>query len=73
LAAYCNEIGNYWECEARRKDLQVSPLEKVGLFDRAQKHLKHARDLAIQFGFTPASRTRINIPKQKERSELDDL
>jgi phage terminase small subunit len=42
-------------------------------FDMAQKHLKHARDLAIQFGFTPAARTRISVPKKAEKDELDDL
>lgn len=73
LAAYCNEIGNYWEAEGIRKDPSVPYTDKAGLFDRAQKHLKQARDLAVQFGFTPASRSRINVPKEKERSKLDEI
>jgi P27 family predicted phage terminase small subunit len=73
LAAYCNEIGCYWEAERIRKDPDVPAIDKHGLFDRAQKHLKQARDLAVQFGFTPASRSRINVPKEKERSKLDEI
>jgi P27 family predicted phage terminase small subunit len=72
LAAYCNEIGNYWECEQRRKEPKNLLLTKE-LFDQSHKHLKAAKDLAIQFGFTPASRTRISVPKKEERSELDEL
>lgn len=71
LAAYCQEIGSYWECEAVRKlGTQQENKEK---FEMAQKHLKAAKDLAIQFGFTPAARSRINLPKKEEISELDRL
>lgn len=73
LAAYCNEIGNYWEAEKIRKNPEIPYTDKAGLFDRAQKHLKQARDLAVQFGFTPASRSRINVPKEKEKSKLDEI
>jgi P27 family predicted phage terminase small subunit len=83
LAAYCNEMGNYWECELRRKGvcpknesdeaIELAETFYKNYFDMAQKHLKAAKDLAVQFGFTPASRTRINLPKKEERSELDDL
>lgn len=83
LAAYCNEIGNYWECEFSRKKVivredtdegkEAAALFYKNYFDMAQKHLKAAKDIAIQFGFTPASRTRINVPKEKERSKLDEL
>lgn len=83
LAAYCNEIGNYWECEQLRKEVKAEnesdeAQEKAAqfyknYFDMAQKHLKAARDLAIQFGFTPASRTRINLPKKDEVNPLDSL
>lgn len=83
LAAYCNEIGNYWECERARRDVivrqdtdegkEAAALFYKNYFDMAQKHLNHARAIAVQFGFTPASRSRINAPKEKERSELDEL
>lgn len=83
LAAYCNEMGNYWECEKARKKVKAEDeseesKEEAALFyknyfDMAQRHLKAAKDLAIQFGFTPASRTRISIPKKEAKSELDLL
>jgi len=83
LAAYCNEIGNYWECEALRRsvtatgesdeEMEAAAQFYKNYFDMAQKHLKHARDLAIQFGFTPAARTRISVPKKADKDELDDL
>lgn len=83
LAAYCNEIGNYWECELLRKEVvpdddtvdskDAATSFYKNYFDMAQKHLKQARDLAVQFGFTPAARSRINLPKEKERSKLDEI
>ena len=83
LAAYCNELGNYWECEKLRKEVrptnetddakEAAETFHKNYFDMAQKHLKAAKDLAVQFGFTPASRTRINLPKKEERNELDEL
>jgi P27 family predicted phage terminase small subunit len=83
LAAYCNEIGNYWECEKARKEvyatggsdeeLEAAAMFYKNYFDMAQKHLKQARDIAIQFGFTPASRTRISVPKKENENPLDSL
>ena len=83
LAAYCNEIGNYWECEFQRREVivrqdsdegkEAAALFYKNYFDMAQKHLSQARSLAVQYGFTPASRTKISGPKEKENSELDNL
>lgn len=83
LAMYCNEVGNYWECERLRRGVvaedesdeaqeSASKFYK-NYFDMAQKHLKAAKDIAIQFGLTPASRTRISIPKKDEVNPLDSL
>ena len=83
LAAYCNEMGNYWECEAARRKVRNEDLSEEAMdaaamffknyFDMAQKHLNHARAIAIQFGFTPAARTRISVPKEEKRSKIDEL
>lgn len=83
LAAYCNEMGNYWECEFARRE--VVPVDESpdardeaakfykNYFDMAQKHLSQARSLAVQYGFTPASRTKISAPTEKKQSELEAL
>lgn len=83
LAAYCNEMGNYWECEFQRREVivredtdegkEAAALFYKNYFDMAQKHLKAATSIAIQFGFTPASRTRISVPKEEKRSKLDEI
>lgn len=72
LAAYCNEISGYWEAEKKRKK-EKSMAKIRAHFDMSQKHLKAAKDLAVQFGFTPASRSKISVPKKEKRSELDEL
>lgn len=71
LEAYCNEIGNYWEAEANKRD--ASPLARKEFFDMAQKHLTQARAIAVQFGFTPASRGKLNVPKAEEKDAFDSL
>jgi P27 family predicted phage terminase small subunit len=75
FAAYCNEMGAYWEAERNRKEcMENKKYSEVNRwFNFAQKHLKSARDLAIQFGLTPASRSRINVPKEEKRSKLDEI
>jgi P27 family predicted phage terminase small subunit len=83
LAAYCNEMGNYWECEDMRRGVIVREETEEGreaavmfyknYFDMAQKHLNHARAMAVQFGFTPAARSRINVPKKEEKDPFDSL
>src|SRR5688572_22509593 len=52
FAAYCNEMGAYWEAERNRKEcMENKKYSEVNRwFNFAQKHLKSARDLAIQFG-----------------------
>lgn len=72
LAAYCNEMGNYWESEiARRAACNIEDIKHY--FDRAQKHLNQAKALAVQFGFTPSSRTRISGPKEEPEKPFADL
>lgn len=73
--AYCNELGAYWEAEEKRKAAVIDKKwEDVSRwFNYAQKHLKSARDLAIQFGLTPAARARVNVPGEEKKSFLDDL
>jgi P27 family predicted phage terminase small subunit len=75
FAAYCNEMGAYWFAEEKRKSA-LEALEYTEInrwFNFAQKHLKAGRDLAVQFGLTPASRSRINVPKQEPKNELDEI
>lgn len=75
FAAYCNEMGAYWDAETKRKTAldEENYTDVSRWFNYAQKHLKSARDLAIQFGMTPASRTRIDVPTEEKKSFLDDL
>ena len=72
LAAYCNEIAVYWESEellrkngrvmmTTRKDGSQA-LTAVPYVSIARNALKTAHQLAAQFGFTPAARTRLSAP-----------
>ena len=72
LAAYCNEIAVYWECEdLLRKNGRVmkttrkdgsTVLVQVPYVGIGRNALKMAHTLAGQFGFTPAARTRLSAP-----------
>ena len=83
LAAYCNEIGNYWEAEFQRRKVIVREDTDEGkeaaamfyknYFDMAQKHLKSAQTIAMQFGFNPVSRSKISVPQKKEDDAFDAL
>lgn len=82
LHSYCNEYGKYLECEDKLRTegrlitvqtkkgeyTMIHPLETL-----SQKYLKTAKEIAIQFGFTPASRTRINVPVKKDEDGGDDF
>lgn len=86
IAAYCNEVSNYWEYDAQVKKGAVIPIKnKDGLVIRVQKNpftalrkdaLDAALKLATQFGFTPAARTRLTNgggAKDKPKSGLSGL
>jgi len=74
IAVYCNEIGNYIESSilARQERLlslqsesgTIKSINASPHFQIAHKSLEYALKIAAEFGFTPASRTRINAPDQ---------
>ena len=76
LAAYCNEVAVYWECEEllRKNGRVMQTVRKDGAKTMMQvpyvsigrNALKMAHQLAAQFGFTPAARTRISAPASNE-------
>ncbi|QHV99212.1 phage terminase small subunit P27 family [Spirosoma endbachense] len=86
IAAYCNEVSNYWEYDAqvKSKGAVVAIKNKDGLVVRVQKNpftalrkdsLDAALKLATQFGFTPSARTRLTmgaIP-DKPKSKMAQL
>ena len=79
LAAYCNEIGIYWEAEEllrkngrvvmvpRADGVQV--LTAVPYVAIARNALRTAQSLAAQFGFTPAARTRLSAPAAEAEAD----
>lgn len=78
LLAYCNEIGKYFSCVDLLKSgltvLAPSGYEQqraeVGI---ANTSLANAIKLADKFGFNPAARTKIEMPKKKDTDGFDDL
>lgn len=76
LFAYCMEWGKYLEFEDElRKEGRIIEIKKTGykmphpLVALAKESLKSAQALAVQFGFTPSSRGRIAMPKQKDKKQ----
>lgn len=87
IAAYCNEVSNYWDYDSqvKSKGAVVAIKNKEGVVVKVQKNpfttlrkesLAQALHLASQFGFTPAARSRLSSPKagkNKPVSRLDQL
>jgi len=79
LLAYCNEIGKYFQsCQILKEKgfvfetpkgfMQARPEVKL-----ANDSLQHATKLSDKFGFNPAARTKIEMPKQNKKNGLDDF
>ena len=76
LLAYCIETGRYFELSERVKDnitfntpnghIQVLPE-----VTEANKSLQNMIKMSSLFGFNPASRTKIEVPVQKDVDPLD--
>ena len=84
IAAYCNEIDNYWSYDAKVKQVGavISIKNKEGMIIKVQKSpytglrkdaLDEAIKLAGQFGFTPAARARLGSPGEKPKDEFEDF
>ena len=79
LMSYCNEMGLYFDCMDKVKKegmITLSPANgeiisnylKIG-----NTALSNAIKLSDKFGFNPAARTKIEMPVQKPKDELDSL
>lgn len=79
LFTYCKEFGKYLHYEreldrvgrllkAKSGYLMIHPYEPL-----AQKSLKAALQIAIQFGLTPSSRTRIAAPPKPKEDDFDKV
>jgi P27 family predicted phage terminase small subunit len=78
LIAYCLEVGNYFTLKEKIKDnitfttpnghIQVLPE-----VTEANKSLQNMIKMSSLFGFNPAARTKIEMPVQKPKDELDSL
>lgn len=79
LMSYCNEMGLYFDCMDKVKKegyITMSPANgeiisnylKIG-----NTALNNAIKLSDKFGFNPAARTKIEMPKPKEKSGFDEL
>ena len=79
LMTYCNEMAKYWRFtkELDNDDVILEMYDKTGkvvishqknpLCDLADRALAHATAIGLQFGLTPLSRGKINLPdKSKE-------
>lgn len=77
LAAYCSAYGRWIEAEGYIKTdgLTITtpngfmiPSPYVGI---ANKAVEQMGKFAAQFGFTPASRSRISLPKEKDEDPFE--
>ena len=78
LLSYCNEMGTYFQCMEKVKEEGmvivrgssefISPHLKIG-----NTALANAIKLSDKFGFNPAARTKIEMPKKKSGDPFDNL
>lgn len=79
LAAYCQEYARWVEAEAvLAKEGTVVKTEKGYLYQRpelgiARKALQSIKGWCAEFGLTPSSRARMNLPEQPEEDGLEKL
>lgn len=81
LAGYCQAYARWREAEEilEREGLTMEHTNKAGAtnvslhpaFFAAQKYLAQMKAFATEFGLTPSSRSRINLPEQKEEDEFE--
>jgi len=81
LAAYCQAWARWVDAELK---MQEPGFEMVAITDKGYAHvspwfqvstqaLKQMKSFLVEFGLTPASRTRIQVPEQTEADEFDDF
>jgi P27 family predicted phage terminase small subunit len=79
IAAYCQEMGVYRECQDKLK----KPGSRVILTDKGyempsawvtigNKALMQALKIATEYGLTPSSRSRVQMPTGEENDAFDD-
>ena len=79
LLSYCNEIGLYFECIEKVKGGKLTIKSKsngeiISNYLRiGNTALQNAIKLSDKFGFNPAARTKIEMPKQNKKNGLDDF
>ncbi len=83
LAAYCSEISMYslFIVEAQKNPIielktregTLKAKKENPFFKMAHEALDKAHAIAVQFGFTPASRTKINMPSKADKTPLEQL
>ena len=79
LSAYCQEYARWVEAEAvLAKKGTVVETEKGYLYQRpelgiARKALQLIKSWCAEFGLTPSSRARMNLPEQPEEDGLEKL
>ena len=79
LAAYCQEYARWVEAEAVLAEVgMVIETEKGYLYQRpelgiARKALQLIKSWCAEFGLTPSSRARMNLPEQSEEDGLEKL
>lgn len=81
LAAYCQAWARWVDAELK---MQEDGFRMVATTDKGYEHvspwfqvstqaLKQMKAFLVEFGLTPASRTRIQAPEQTEADEFDDF
>ncbi len=77
VTAYCLEMQEYYaDRDAVKKEKYITLTNKAGeeyltahpAVNSGNKHLANALKIAVEFGFTPSSRTRISVGKAKDEN-----
>lgn len=85
LAAYCSSYARWMECEDKIKELKTKNPDSLGVLYKTTNGnliispllsvLKGEREAChkflVEFGMTPASRTRINVEKKNDEDEFE--
>jgi P27 family predicted phage terminase small subunit len=79
LYAYCKEFGKYLHYERELSRLGRTVKSKTGFLfvhpfeTLANRSLKAAFQIAVQFGLTPSARTRISAPSKPKEDDFDKV
>lgn len=79
LLSYCNECGTYYEAMQQIKENGYYQETKANgriissSYTIANRALANMIKLSDKFGFNPAARTKIEMPKQKSNDPFDNL